>query len=134
MEKQEFLDSITPEMVRESCLSGDFVCEYQLEGWKEEVGKIVPIDPIEPKRGRETIRHYFANLPPEKMEMAINNKWPGRPATPKQMKLIKWKFSTHGKCLVREDFSVLEASMLLAWLDDFDNLAKKPRFDLSYVI
>ena len=104
-----------------------------LDGWEEDVGVDIPVDPFEPRRGRETPRHYFANLKPEMRDSALENGWEHLPATQEQLFMIQKKFETYGLHMVRNDFTILEARMLIDWAEDFENLAKKPRFDLDYV-
>ena len=104
-----------------------------LDGWEEDVGVDIPADHFEPQRGRETPRHYFANLKPEMRDSALENGWDRLPATEEQLFTLQKKFEVHDLHLARNDFTMLEALMLLVWADDFENLAKKPRFDLDYV-
>ena len=104
-----------------------------IDGWEQEVGKEVPVDPLEPWRGRETVAHFLANLPQLTREYALECKWHEMPATTQQLHKLQFMFWAEGYELVRTDFTYLEAEMLFAWCDDFENLAKKPRFDLDYV-
>lgn len=131
---REKVDSVTTELVRKSCGNGEFVPEWALDDWESQMGVEIPVDPFEPRRGRETVCHYFANMGTEDMKLAVQYKWAGRPAVLTQLSKLEEKFEKYGLYLVRDDFSILEADMLLAWVDDFDNLAKKPRFDHDYVL
>ena len=117
----------------ESLKYGNFILPEELAFWQKEEGKESPIDPLQPNRGRERIAHYFANLPKETRDQAVEHKWAERQATIKQIKYLKWQLHAHGLYLIRDDFSILEASMLIEWVNDFDNLSKKPYFDLDYV-
>lgn len=87
------------------------------------------------RRGHETIRHYFANLTPEERDRAVDLHWDEKVITPKLLRLLKSRLmDDFGMYLIDDDITILEANMLSAWLDDFDNLDKKPLFDLDYVL
>lgn len=85
-------------------------------------------------RGHETIRHYFANLPEAERNMVAEQHWDENILTPKQLRILKEKFLKYDYYLIRENITMLEASMLMAWVEDFDNLDKKPLYDLEYAM
>ena len=84
-------------------------------------------------RGHETLRHYFANLPNNERDRVVKAYWDEKNITPKQLRILKEMFFEQGYYLVREDLSMLEASMLLTWIKDFYNLDKKSLYDCVYV-
>lgn len=84
--------------------------------------------------GHETVRHYFANLSQSDRDRAVKFMWDEKPVTPSQLRVLKWQFGERGYFFVREDFTMLEASMLFAWLEDFDNLDRKPLCVADYVL
>lgn len=97
----------------------DFELQYKWEG----------------NRGHETLRHYFANLSPEERDRAVDLHWDEKVVTPKQLRLLKSRLlDDFGMYLIDDNITILEANMLTAWLDDYDNLDKKPLFDLDYVM
>lgn len=119
--------------MEESLKYGDRVLDSGLAFWQE-------CTDFEQKhkwggsRGHETICHFFANLPAEERDRAVENYWDKNRVTAKQLKSLKWQFSKKGMYFVQEDFTMLEAAMLFEWLKDFDNLDKKPLFDMDYVM
>lgn len=88
---------------------------------------------VEEWRGKMTVDKFIDTILEESQREVAREVWKDSAATEKQIKYIQELAYKNNYSLIRHDFSIVEASMLIHWLKDVENLAIKPYYELSYV-